>query len=86
VFTITPITQKQIDDLSSKLSSPGNNVGINKTAPNDYIITGHGVTAEATYNGTDTLTVNVKHKPFLIPESMIENGIKEALAKETATS
>jgi hypothetical protein len=36
-----------------------------------------GVEVQYSYNGTDTLTVIVEHKPFLVPESVLE----EKLAK-----
>jgi hypothetical protein len=41
------------------------------------IITGDGVTLKFAYDGIDFLQIDVVHKPFYMPESMIENEIKK---------
>ena len=34
-----------------------------------------GVTLAYSYNGVDTMTVTIVHKPFIIPEGTVENAI-----------
>lgn len=84
MFTITPITAQQVADLDKKLAVSGTVVNVpDPTKPNDYGIYNaeHKIQATAVYDptGEGALTVTVTRKPFLVPESMIESGIKEAL-------
>lgn len=40
-----------------------------------------GVKVAYAYNGTDTLTITVEHKPFVLPESTIEKDITAWFSK-----
>ena len=39
-------------------------------------ISGDGVKAEISYNGVDTLSVTITHKPFFVTEGFVESKIK----------
>jgi|GEM_PF-3048405 len=78
MFTIQPITERQIKHLAGKLSASGTTV--ESTSANTYHITGHGITAKATLDvDLGSLSVTVIEKPFYIPESAIQSGIEDAL-------
>jgi hypothetical protein len=78
-FTVTPCTQDQLQKLIVELLANQTNVTkASFTVPNSYNIVGHGIAATAILT-EDTLTVNILHKPFYIPESMIEDSIRKAL-------
>ena len=76
MFTI-PATQTQIDKLILELQNHGTTVVNDPTE--GYQINGHGVYAIGKYDGTN-LSVSVVKKPFFVPLSSIENGLKSALA------
>ena len=40
-----------------------------------------GVEVAYSYNGADTLTITVEHKPWVIPESEIDNKIRQWFAQ-----
>jgi hypothetical protein len=44
-----------------------------------------GVTVACEYNGTDTLTVSVTHKPGFVSEGFVENKIREWFAEAVTT-
>ncbi len=78
MFTIQPVTERQLKDLGGKLAQSGTTV--HAAAEHDYRIEGHGITAKATFDrAAGALTVNVIDKPFYIPESAIESRLRNAL-------
>jgi hypothetical protein len=74
-FTI-PATLDQVKNLQSELASHG--TSCSQDATGKYLISGHGISANATYDG-NVLSVNILHKPFYVSIDMIQNGIKDAL-------
>jgi hypothetical protein len=44
-----------------------------------------GVTVQCGYNGSDTLTVSVLHKPGFVSESFVENKIRAWFAEAVPT-
>ena len=71
-------TQAQVDSLLQQLGAGGSTITVK--APDDDEISGKGITVEAKFDpATGTLTVDIEHKPFMIPVSMIDGGIKKAL-------
>lgn len=74
------VSQGQVDILVADLPSHGSTVQNQspKGGPQVYIISGHGVVANAVYDGNN-LTVTVTKKPFYIPFSAIESGLSGAL-------
>jgi len=82
VFTIKPITKTQIDALEKELASAGTTITPNAAVDGGYVISGHGITATAVFDdSSEALAVSVMHKPFFVPESAIQNGIRDALKK-----
>lgn len=78
MFTIQPITEPQIETLTKELAAQGTQIAAGE--PNQYTVTGHGITASAVFDeALGSLTVTVVHKPFFIPESAIQSGIQNAL-------
>ena len=49
---------------------------------NSGTLTHEGVALACTYNGSDTLTITVIHRAFVISESFVESKIREWFAEE----
>lgn len=80
MFTITPITQGQVDALDEKLATAGTSVRL--VSANNYVLANdrHGINASAVFDPVArALTVEITKKPLLMPESLIKHGIEEAL-------
>ena len=77
-IVITPVTQAQITAMAAELTAGGSVV--TESSPGLWTIEGHGIGAMAAFDGS-TLTVNVVHKPFYVPESSIESGLRKALGE-----
>jgi hypothetical protein len=79
-FTYTGVTPEEMTAMRAKLIAGGAQITASVAAPNQFRVTGHGITSNATYDpATKTLTVAVVSKPWIIPASAIDEGIKEAL-------
>ena len=76
MFTI-PATQDQVGNLIAKLQT--HNSTVSNPSPNQYVISGHGIYATASFDGT-ILSVSVSKKPFFVSMDMIENGLKSNLS------
>lgn len=69
------VTPKQFDAVRRKLIESHQ---AEVTGTDAGVITGHGVTAEYTYDpGSQSLTIEVKRHPFFIPVSAIESRLRE---------
>jgi hypothetical protein len=80
-FTYDQVTPETIKGLVTQLQAAGSHVTPHDV-PNWWTITGHGVTAVASYNpATLGLAVQVTSKPFFVPESFINTGILKALGR-----
>jgi hypothetical protein len=76
-FTITGVTQDQVNALIEKLQR---SAVVSAPQPNRWDISGHGITATANYlPETSTLTVSVKNKPWYISLSTVESTLRENL-------
>jgi hypothetical protein len=53
---------------------------------NSGTLSHYGVTVVCCYNGVDTLTITVMHKPFIVSEGFVENKIREWFAEEEKQS
>lgn len=86
-FTLSPVTQTQVDEIVTHLRGGGNSVGDQSTlgSPNKtYSISGHGIDASAVYDPAKSeLTVSIQHKPFFVSMDHIEQGIQAALAESS---
>ncbi len=83
MFSITGVSQAQIDKLLAALRQHPEN-SITEPSPGTFIISGHGVTATASFAG-DVLSVKIDKKPWAYPMgtvvSHVEASIREELAK-----
>jgi hypothetical protein len=71
-MTITPVTPAKFAAMKTQLAA--------QATVTDTTITGHGVTANYTYDpASQVLTVDVIHHPFYIPVSAIENQLRNAV-------
>ena len=78
-MTIYDVTPDQIGRMKKKLADTHGTV-LSETGPDAYLISGHGIVAEAKYTGeTQTLEVHLTHHPFYVSEEMVEDGIEKAL-------
>lgn len=77
---VSPVTLAQLETLTARLGANGTTVTPDpaKPAGEGFTIEGHGIGATASYDA-GTLTVTVTHKPFYVPMSSIEAGIRKAL-------
>lgn len=76
-FTIDGVIQVQVDALRTKLATD-HDTAVTTSGDMTQIV-GHGVTANAFYNGSQLRVDVVKH-PFYVPVSMIESQLRAALA------
>jgi len=78
MFILKPITSDQLDSLKSALAQ--HDTTISPQGAGTYIITGHGIVANAIFDLVDeSLTVTVIKKPFYVSEGAIQSGIEGAL-------
>jgi hypothetical protein len=79
-ITIPNVTPAQIAALLAELKADHD--AITTVTPNEYGVEGHGVGVTASYApDTSVLTVQIVHKPWLIPEGMIHDQIVKALGQ-----
>jgi hypothetical protein len=76
-FIIDNVTQAQVDALRAKLATD-HDTAVTTSGDTSQII-GHGVTANAIYDGS-RLRVDVLKHPFYVPVGMIESQLRAALA------
>src|SRR5574337_1989656 len=77
-ITINGLDRSQLEQLFTKLETD-HATKITRTG-DSALIEGHGVTASAVYDGAaNKLDVSVRHHPFYIPFSAIENGLLNAV-------
>lgn len=70
---ITPLTCDQFTSACQKLESTENI----KISGDQGSVEGFKVGINYFYNGTDTLTLTVEHKPWYYPESEVEDEIRK---------
>lgn len=82
-FTYTQVSPEMIGNMLVELKQTGNSVQQLSTAgpSGQWRIMGNGIIAMATYDGSNVLTVEILSKPFFIPESLIDVGIKKSLGR-----
>lgn len=83
-FWLDRVTQPQLEAMLQHLRATGNQVEpfINPevTHPPCWIVRGSGIVAEVIYGAQEQgVRVNIHSKPFLVPASMIEQKVREAL-------
>ena len=79
-FTYDQVSPAEIQSLVAGLQANG--AKVSNPSTNLYRVEGHGVVSNATYNpAASTLQVDVVSKPFYIPASMIDGGVKKALGR-----
>ena len=72
--TITiPLTRAQFTNSSQKLQDTANI----KIAGDQGTVEGFKVRVGYFYNGIDTLTLNIDHKPWYYPEAEVESEIRK---------
>lgn len=77
-LTYQNVTKEQIDAMHQQLEDGGAEITLQQNGGFD--IEGHGVEMLVIYNpGASTLTVNIVHKPFIVPVSVIDHAIKTGL-------
>jgi hypothetical protein len=77
-FQYFKVTPAQVEAMTKELTDGG--AKVTTESDNMYEITGHGITANATYDPKAlTLTVNVVSKPWVVLAGSIDHGIKKAL-------
>jgi hypothetical protein len=83
-FLFNQVTPAEIETLIQELRA--NNTTVTKTGGNSFVISGHGITAQAAYDEPkQTLTVTVTHKPFFVSDDLIESGIRDAIGAAAKT-
>jgi hypothetical protein len=78
-FSITPLTRAQFEAARTRLADQGIPV-----LGDEGKIEARKVGLEFIYNGTDTLTITMEHKPWIIPASTVEAKIREWFAGSQA--
>lgn len=69
-FTV-PLTREQFEAARAKLEAE------NEPIEGDFgVLSAKGVRIAFSFNGTDTLSVTVEHKPFIFTEAMVEKAIR----------
>lgn len=71
-----PATPAQLDHLRAELATNG----VTVPAGDSGQITGRGITADFTYDGSSGLVVTIRSKPWYLPAATIFADIKNALA------
>lgn len=74
-FSITPLARNQFEAARTRLADQGIPV-----LGDEGNIEAHKVGVHFAYNGTDTLTITMEHKPWIIPASTVEEKIREWFA------
>lgn len=73
------ITATELETLKHKLAiDHSTTITSNNTTGTSLGIVGHGIVCDCRYDGK-VLAVEVKKKPFWMPESVIENGLRTNL-------
>lgn len=86
-FTYDQVTPEMVQALVKELQAAGSTVrapfpSTPHEVSNSWTITGHGVTADATYDPSAAkLTVDIRSKPFFVAASFINTGILKALGR-----
>lgn len=69
---ITPLSRSDFDAARVRLKAQGITI-----IGDQGSIEGHKVGISFFYNGDDTLSLSIEHKPFYFPESVIEDEIRK---------
>jgi len=78
-FSIQPLTREQFE--AARASLAGQDITI---LGDEGKIEAHKVGIYFAYNGTDTLTITIMHKPWIYPASEVERRIRKWFADDGA--
>lgn len=82
-FWLAHINQSLLEKMLDCLRATGNSVESLMRVPSggpSYVVNGSGIVAVVDYDvGNQRALVTIQSKPFLVPASMIEQKVREAL-------
>lgn len=81
MFTVQ-CTISQLEALKRQLSDAGSVITVPDNTLGKCEISGNGITANWTHNGTDTLCVNVRRKPVFVSEGYIRNRLIDRISEQ----
>lgn len=80
-MTFENVTTAKLQAVKENLSANGASVSVSPDG-NSGSISRHGIVADYSFDSAAAvLTVDIKKKPFFVPESMIQSQIADGLAK-----
>ena len=78
-FTLSNVSEPLLQKMFDKLRTGGNTVST--LQQDNYTVIGSGITAQVVYDAAaQQATVTILSKPWIVPASLIEGRVREALA------